>query len=166
MKTLPFQSPQTQSLLDTIRRVRARAADALADDELTFFLLRWNLPTEEGFTFLCFHDGWVTLAVPAQAETSRQPRSAWITPARERIGAELARKHGLFLCEPPDAPPAFYASGTWEIHHHLRLSSRKETRIIAYPEFLKIRLYATGSGLALPLAPDLLRDLSALYQEG
>jgi hypothetical protein len=181
---------QRQSLLATIRRIRARAGDALADDDLTSFLQRWNLPAEEGFTFLCFHDGCVTLAVPAQYqvsrltkscefvsgsvtlassaryETSRHPRSAWITPARERIATELARKHGLFVCEPPDAPPAFVPSGAWETNHHLRLSNRKETIVIAYPEFLKIRLYATGKNLDLNLAPDLLKDLSALYKEG
>ena len=157
---------QTQSLLETIRRIRARAGDALADDELTFFLQRWDLPEEEGFTFLCFHDGCVTLAVPAQDQSTRHPRSTWITPARERIAAELARKHGLFVCEPPDAPPAFVASSAWETNHHLRLSNRKETIVIAYPEFLKIRLYATGRHLDLHLPPDLLKDLSALYREG
>jgi hypothetical protein len=183
-------APQpTPSLLETIRRIRARAGDALADDELTFFLQRWDLPEEEGFTFLCFRDGCVTLAVPAQYQTSRMtkacefvsadvvlaaaapdpsprhPRYAWITPARERIAAELARKHGLFVCEPPDAPPAFVPTAAWEINHHLRLSNRKETIIIAYPEFLKIRLYATGKNLDLHLAPDLLKDLSALYRQ-
>ncbi len=115
---LPPQHPQ--SLLETIRRIRARAGDALAEEELTFFLQGWDLPEEEGFTFLCFHDGCVTLAVPAQYQTSRvtkacefvsgsvtvavpaqdktcrHPRSAWITPAREKIATELARKHGLF----------------------------------------------------------------------
>jgi hypothetical protein len=161
-----LRSRQTGSLLEAIRRIRARAGDALAGDEFTFFLQRWNLPAEEGFTFLCFHDGCVTLAVPAQDQTSRHPRSAWITPARERIAAELARKHGLFVSEPPDAPPAFVPSGAWDTNHHLRLSNRKETIIIAYPEFLKIRLYATGTNLDLHLAPDLLKDLSALYKEG
>jgi len=180
---------QTPSLLETIRRIRARARDALGEDELTFFLQRWDLPEEEGFAFLCFRDGCVTLAVPtqyqtsritkacefasgsvifsapAQDKTSRHPRSEWITPAREKIAAELARKHGLFVCEPPDAPPAFVPSGAWETHHHLRLSNRKETIVIAYPEFLKIRLYATGKNLDLHHAPDLLKDLSALYRE-
>jgi hypothetical protein len=157
---------KTEPLLETIRRIRARAADALTDYELTCFLQRWDLPAEEGFTFLCFHDGCVTLAVPAQDQTSRPPRSAWITPAKERIAAALARKHGLFVSEPPDAPPAFLSVGAWETHHHLRLSNRKETIIIAYPEFLKIRLYATGTNLDLHLAPELLKDLSALYKEG
>ncbi|HXP61090.1 MAG TPA: hypothetical protein VN829_11395 [Dongiaceae bacterium] len=156
---------QTQSLLETIRRIRARARDALGEEELTFFLQRWDLPEEEGFTFLCFHDGCVTLAVPVQNETSRHPRSAWITPARERIATALARKHGLFICEPPDAPPAFVPSGAWETHHNLQLSNRKQTMVIAYPEFLKIRLYAEGTNLDLHLAPDLLKDLSALYKE-
>jgi len=181
---------RTPSLLETIRRIRARAGSALADVELTSFLQRWDLPAEEGFTFLCFHDGCVTLAVPAQYQpsritkacefvsgsvvlaappqdkTSRRPRSAWITPAREKIATELARKHGLFVCEPPDAPPAFVPTGAWETHHHLQLWNRKETIVIAYPEFLKIRLYATGTNLDLHLSPDLLKDLSALYKEG
>jgi hypothetical protein len=180
---------QTQSLLETIRRIRARAGDALEEDELTFFLQRWDLPAEAGFTFLCFHDGCVTLAVPApdqpsritkaiefqsgsvvlavpaQNNTPRQPRSAWITPAKEKIATAIARKHGLFVCEPPDSPPAFFPSEAWETHHHLRLSNRKETMVIAYPEFLKIRLYATGTNLDLHLAPDFLKDLSALYRE-
>src|SRR5271166_1606834 len=124
MKTLPFPFQSTPSLLETIRRFRARAGDALSDNEFTFFLLKWNLPAEQGFAFVCFQDGCVTLAVPVQDVSSSHPRSGWITPAKERMATELARKHGLFLSEPPDAPPAFVSPGTWETHHHLRLSTR------------------------------------------
>jgi hypothetical protein len=109
--------------------------------------------------------GSVVLPVPAQNKTSGHPRSAWITPAKERIATAIARKHGLFVCEPPDSPPAFFPSEAWETHRHLRLSNRKETIVIAYPEFLKIRLYATGTNLDLHLAPELLKDLAALYKE-
>jgi hypothetical protein len=164
MRTLPLPSQKAESLLEAIRRLRARAGDSLSDDEFTFFLLKWNPPAEKGFAFVCFQDRCVTLAVPAQDENSCLPRSGWITPAKERIGAELAQKDGLFLSHPTDAPPAFVSPGVWETHHHLRLSTRKETIITAYPEFLKTRIYATGTNLDLPLAPELLEDLSALYQ--
>ncbi len=166
MKTLPLPSQQKHSLLETIRCFRARAGSALSDNEFTFFLLRWNLPAEKGFTFVCFQDGCVTFAVPEQDKTSWHARSGWLTPEKEKIGTELARKHGLLLSEPPDVPPAFVSPEAWETHHHLRLSTPKGTIIIAYPEFLKIRLYAAGTNLDIPLAPELLEDLSALYKEG
>jgi len=158
-----FPSQKTEFLLEIIRTIRARVGDGLEDEEFAFFLQRRNLPEDSGFTFMCYHDGCVTLAVPPQDGTSWQ-QSGWIAPAKEIIGVELAQKHGLILSAPPDAPPTFISSGAWEYHHHLRLSNRKETLIIAHPEFLKIRLYDTGTNLDIPLAPELLKELSALYK--
>ena len=152
------------SLLETIRRIRARVGDALEDQEFTFFLLRQDLPAEAGFSFLCFHDGCVTLTVPPQDLAAWHPPIGWINPAKESIGVQIAEKHGLFLSEPLDVPRTVAPPGLGEVHHHLLLSSRKENLIIAHPEFLKLRLYATGTELPLPLAPNLLEHLAALYQ--
>jgi hypothetical protein len=160
-----FPTQKTESLLELIRGIRARAGDGLEDEEFAFFLQGRNLPEDSGFTFMCFHDGCVTLAVPPQDGISWD-QSGWIAPAKEIIGVELAQKHGLILSAPPDAPPALVSSGAWEYHHHLRLSNRKETLIIAHPEFLKIRLYDTRMNLDIPLAPELLKELSALYKQG
>ena len=57
-------------------------------------------------------------------------------------------------------------------HHHLELSDRWQTIVVAHPNYLQVRLFGTRADSRymgdakepLPLGPDLLRDLSALYQ--
>ena len=57
-------------------------------------------------------------------------------------------------------------------HHHLELCNRRDTIVIAHPNYLKIRLFSTSSGTLhaggpqVPLLLDsaLLHDLAALYQ--
>ena len=155
---------QDPSLLATVRCIKSRMGDALGDEEFTFFLLKQDLPTQEGFKFLCFHDRCITLEVPAQDASSWHQGSEWISREKENIATELARRHGLFLSEPPDASAAFVTSDPCAPGHHLQFWNRLETIIVAHPEFLKIRLYATGKNLPLRLDPDLLKDLSALYK--
>jgi hypothetical protein len=159
--------PPTQSLLDTIRSIRELVGDGLGDEEFTCFIRKQNLPADNRFTFLCFHEGWVTFAVPAQGETSWHPTGGRICGEKEKIGAELAKKYGLHFAEPPDASLLIPAPGAAEPHHHLRLYDDKQTLVVAHPAFLKVRLYAGGKkhfSLPLALAPDLLKDLSALYK--
>jgi hypothetical protein len=153
-----------ESLLETIRQLRSQVGDGLDDDEFTFFLQKQKLPAEAGFGFLCFHDGCVTLSVPAQDDPSWHPANGWIPPAKEQVGLRLARKLGLSLSEPPDAPRVAAFPGAGGPHHHLRLATRKENLVIAHPEYLKVRLYASDTKLPLRLEPGLLEELSELYR--
>jgi hypothetical protein len=163
-------SRRTGHLLDRIREMRVEVADELNEEELTRLLLRAELPAEAGFAFLSFRDQFVTLSVPQQDLAKWYPEKGWILPAKVKIARAIADKYGLSLCEPPDmAYPPFDKPNP---HHHLELCSRRETIILAHPRFLKVRLFAasalTFSTVPLyrpfPLGPDLLQDLSALYQ--
>ena len=157
---LPSVQP-TGSLLETIRASRERVWNGLTDEEFNFFIHEQTLPSECGFAFLCFHDGWVTLSVPGQDGESWHPKTRWVPAFKEAMAADIAQKHGLYLAEPPDKPTLIPAPGA---AHHLRLYNDMETIVIAHPEFLKIRLYSSITHRDIPLAPDLLHDLSALYQ--
>jgi hypothetical protein len=161
-------------LLDDIRAIRASVGDGLDDNELTFLLQRRDLPTEAGFTFLSFSDGFVTLTAPQQDPADWYPEKGWIVADKERFARMIAQKYDLSLCEPPDdslhllVPPADSPA----VHHHLEFSNRVETVVVAHPLYLKVRLYGAMPGarytesaqIPLVFGSDLLRDLSALYQ--
>jgi hypothetical protein len=159
-----------EHLLDTIRAIRARVGDGLNDDEFTRLLHQAGLPVESGFAFLSYCDRFVTLKVPPQQPSDWYPDKGWVTAAKERIARKIAEKYGLLLCEPPDMLNPW--PGSPNLHHHLELSNQLETVVVVHPEYLKIRMLVATSPLhwarttQKPLAhcPDLLRDLSALYQ--
>ena len=137
----------------------------MEDDELSFLIRKRNLPCEAGFSFLCLHGGCVTLAVPEQDENAwHPPPRRFLSLQKEGIAVALAKKHQLALYEPPDAPSATFAPCASEAHHHIQLAYRTETLVIAHPAFLKVRLYWSKTNLPIPLSPDLLDDLSALYR--
>lgn len=152
-------------LLETVRRLKASLGDGLNEAEFNRFLQARNLPLEEGFGFLCFCDGCVTLSVPAQDENSWHPQAGWVGRSKEKTAEEFAEKHGLVLSEPPDVPATCYTRGAPEAHHHLRFSNRQETVVIAHPNYLKVRLFAGRNHVAVPWSPGILRELSALYQD-
>jgi hypothetical protein len=161
-------------LLDTIKAIRATVGDGLNDDELTHLLRQTTLLTEAGFGFLSISGGVVTLSVPHQDLSSWHPEKGWIVPEKERIASAIAEKYGLSLNEPPDVPSNFRfpCSDAANAHHHLELSNRWEAIVVAHPHYLKVRLfgatpdsrYVQDAKEPLPLGPDLLQDLSALYQ--
>jgi hypothetical protein len=161
-------------LLDTIGAIRASIGDGLNDDELTRLMRQATLLNEAGFSFLSFSHGFVTLTVPHQDLANWYPDKGWIVPEKERIARAIAEKYGLSLCEPPNdtSSPRFLQLESPPAHHHLELVNRRETIIVAHPNYLKVRLLGTRSGsrylpfveAPLPLGPDLLHDLSALYQ--
>jgi len=153
-----------EDLLEVVKCFRAVTGDSLTDEEFTFLLLGKHLLAEAGFHFLCFHNGCVTLSVPRQDDESWRPAERWISPEKERIAACLANKYGLMLTEPPDAALRWIVPNGMAVRHHLQLSNRKETIVIAHPEFLKIRLYASDTGLILPPVRGFLKDLAALYE--
>lgn len=167
-------SKPNANLLDTIRAIRMSVGNGLNDDELTRLLRQATLLTEAGFGFLSISGGVVTLSVPQQDLASWHPEKGWITPEKERIARAIAEKHEFSLSEPPDEPsdlryPCFDEA---KAHHHLVLSNRWEAIVIAHPYYLKVRMfgarpdsrYVSDAKESLPLAPDLLQNLSALYE--
>jgi hypothetical protein len=164
----------TNHLLESIRTIRASVGDGLNDDELTRLLRETALPAESGFAFLSFSDGCVTLSVPRQNPAYWYPKKGWIAAEKERMARAIAAKYQLSLCEPPDQTPSclFPRSDPPTIHHHLELTNQVETIVVAHPHYLKIRLFGAAppgwhvwnAQTPVPLGPELLQDLSALYQ--
>ena len=171
------QIPQDRptNLLDTIKTIRAKVGEALNDDELTRFLQECTLPTEAGFAFLIFSNGHVTLSVPRQDPADWYPQVGWIAPEKERIAGAIAEKYGLSFYEPVDVISGFqnHHAGAATIHHHLEFTDGRQTVIVAHPLYLKVRLfgkspdhrYAWEPLFPLPLGPDLLQDISSLYEK-
>lgn len=160
-------------LLDTVRATRQRIGDGLNDDELTSLLRQNGLPNEAGFGFLNLSGGVVTLSVPEQDLANWYPEKGWILPEKEKIASAIAQKYDLLFGEPPDEASSFRFPGSDEtnIHHHLELRNSREAIIVAHPEYLKVRIFGTkadgryGRDAKVPLllGPELLQDLSALY---
>jgi len=159
-------------LLDTIIAIRADLGEALNDDELTRFLRETALLTEMGFAFLSYSDGYVTLTVPEQNPADWYPEQGWIAPEKEKIARAIAKKYMLLFYEPVDTTSNFHPeAGTAVVHHHLELADRRQTVIVAHPQYLKVCLfgkspdhrYAWEPLYALALGPELLQDLSLLY---
>lgn len=167
-------SKPSSHLLDAIRATRENVGDVLNDDELTRLLRQTGLPTEAGFAFLSFSDGFVTMTVPQQDPANWYPEKGWIVAAKEKIARAIAERYELSLWEPPDIASGFLFphSESQSIHHHLQLSNRSETVIVAHPNYLKVRMFGMWSGSRsvsgakglLLLGPDFLQDLAALYQ--
>lgn len=161
-------------LLDTIRAIQESVGDGLNDDELTRLLWQSGLPIEAGFAFLSFCSGCVTLTVPEQDLRNWYPERGWIAAEKERLARVIAEKYMFSLYEPPDVVPScFYPQpDSPEPHHHLELSNGREAMVVAHPHYLKIRLFGVTLGGRsvldtkgpLLLGPELLQDLSALYQ--
>lgn len=156
--------PAAEDLLETVKCNRTMTGDALEDDEFSFLMLQKRLPTEADFKFLCFHKGCVTLSVPLQDDACWHPGKGWISPEKEQVAVQLAKKYKLMLSEPPDAALRSLVPYGMAVRHHLQFWNRKETIVVAHPEFLKVRLYASETGLVFPPVPGLLKDLAALYR--
>jgi len=150
-------------LLDAIRTIRASVGDGLNDNELTRFLRDSALPTEAGFAFLSFADGFVTLTVPPQDLTSWYPEKGWIVPEKERIARAIAEKYQLSLHEPPDVDSSYVypRPDSANPHHHLELGNREETAILAHPHYLKVRLFGATSPILFARAARLARKRMA-----
>lgn len=171
--TIVIAKPCTH-LLDAIRTIKASVGDGLNDFELTRLLQQTAVPTEAGFMFLTYCDRYVTLGVPRQDLVKWYPEKGWIVVEKEEMARTIAIKYGLSLCEPPDTDISQPASQSVapKHHHHLELSLDREAVIVAHPKYLKVRLFnATAATLCLrgvqtplTLDPELLQDLSALYQ--
>jgi hypothetical protein len=161
-------------ILETILAIRSSIGDGLSDDELTR-LLRTTLLSEAGFSFLSFSRGWVTLTVPDQDLTNWYPEQGWLAPAKEKVARGIAGKYELSLFEPLDT-----VTNIWQpvrdpdiAHHHVEMSDRWQTVIVAHPQYLKVRVlgrngpyrYDWEAYCPMVLGPEILRDLSELYSE-
>jgi hypothetical protein len=161
-------------LLETIKWLCARFGDSVTDDELTELLRQTALPTEAGFAFLRFSDGCVTLAVPPQNVSDWYAQSGSFAPLKRWIARIIAQKHGLSVQETiQDASkPLLPPTEVPNVHNHLELNDPSETLVVAHPRFLKVRVFESGladrddpdSNKIVPLPPDLLTDLSLLYE--
>lgn len=170
----PPIAPPT-NLLGAIKTIRAVVGEALNDDELTRFLRESALPTEAGFAFLIFSKGYVMLSVPHQDPSDWYPRQGWIAPDKERIARAIAKKYELSLYEPMDMTSGFenHHAGSAIFHHHLEFTDGRQTVIVAHPLYLKVCLFGRSSDhryawealCPLPLGPDLLQDVSRLYEK-
>jgi len=173
MSGSPTERKARLRLLDTIKAIRAGIGDGLNDNELTRLMRESTLLGEAGFGFVCFCDGYVTLSVPEQDPASWYPEKGWIAPEKEKVAREIACEYGLSLYEPVNAATNFWhpQGDSAPVRHHLELTDRWQTVVVAHPQYLKIRLYGKSSDhryswealYPLPLGPDLLQELSALY---
>jgi len=165
---------KSRGLLETVRALQASVGDDLDDNEVTRLLRESALPTEAGFRFLSLSDCFVTLTVPRQELVNWYREKGWIVPKKEGIARAIAKKYELSLLEPPDVnSSALYPRpDSPGPHHHLELSNRRETVVVAHPQYLKLRLFSRPSGflhtpgarIPLLLSPELLQDLSFLYK--
>lgn len=164
---------QPTQLLGAIKSIWASVGNVLNDYELTCFLQRSALPSEAGFGFLSFSCGYVTLTVPRQNPENWYTTKGWITLRKEGIAKDLAKKYGLLFYEPFDDSLALYPELVSPVtHHHLALADQRQTVILAHPLFPKICLYGSPADHVyrhnqrrpLQLGPDLLHDISPLYQ--
>lgn len=156
--------------LERLIELRTSVGDGLNDYEFTQLVAPEFFLDEEGFSMVCFSDGWVTLRTPPQDLSAWYSESGWLSDAKEAIAVRVAAKYDLSVCEPPDrlgymAPPR----GT---HHHLELVNNREAVVVAHPLFLKIRLMSTAAGgtiwshkHALPPLVELFQEIVELYTE-
>lgn len=154
------------NLVERIISFRSTVGDGLNDEELTRLLLEEILPSDQGFTFVCFSEGWATFSIPPQDPEEWYPEQGWIAPEKEAVARAIAERSGLSLCEPPDESSTFRSpdSEPSRVHHHLELVEGSETIVIAHLRYLKIRLFGFEARTPLPLRRDLLEQLAALYR--
>jgi hypothetical protein len=165
----PASSERSTHLLNCIRAFRTCVGDGLNDFEFTQLLGQSGLPSEAGFEFVSYCERFVTLSVPKQEDACWFPEKGWILPEKEKLARTLAEKYGLSLCMPPDA--LYVCCDAPQPHHHLEMSNKWETIIVAHPRYLKVRAFAatdptrsTRTALRpLQMGPELLKDLSGLY---
>lgn len=172
MKHSELFDQESESLLEAIRETCSVVGDGLKDEEFTALLRQTALPIERGFSFLSFSHGYVTMSVPRQDPGNWYMKAGGIVPGKAGIAKWISAKHGLFLYEPVDASARVYQHSGLFVHCHFEFADPRQTIIIAHPCYLKVRLfglspehrYACETLSRLPLGPDLLEDISELYQ--
>ncbi|MGZ8901460.1 MAG: hypothetical protein ACXW3Z_15320 [Limisphaerales bacterium] len=158
-------------LVTELMRYRASIGDGLNEVELTEFLkFRLPAPDENGFCFLCCSNGNVTFSVPPQDPAAWYGEHCTISAGKEKLAKEIAEKHQLTLCEPPDKLQ--YGSPGPGDHRHLEFANRWRSVAVAHPHYVKLRVsgggehedVVPGSEAAIAQCARLLRDLAPLYR--
>jgi hypothetical protein len=164
---------QQTGLLVTILSFRAAVGEGVSDDEFSWLLRARSVPAEAGFAFLNYSAGFALLSVPPQNPVDWYPQKGWITAEKERVAQGIAEKHGFSVFEPVDTCVGFCpTNGSPPARHHVEFSDRRQTLVVAHPQYLKVRLYGRSpdhryeweSMSPIAFDPDLLGDLATLYR--
>jgi hypothetical protein len=156
-------------LVMQIMRLRACVGDGLNDSEFTAFAKTKLSADKNGFQMLSLIEGNLTLLVPSQDLGKWYGEKCAIARGQEERAREIAERHQLTLCEPPDK--LIYGSPGPGAHRHLEFSNRWRTVAVAHPLYLKLRICGRGDHEDVPAESEaavaqcerLLADLATLY---
>ena len=157
------------SLVRQVMRLRACIGDGLNDFEFTEFAKTKLAADKSGFQVLAFIDGSLTFVVPPQDLTKWYGEKCAVAPKQEVRAREIAQRHQLTLCEPPDK--LVYGAPGPGVHRHFDFANRWRTVAVAHPLYLKLRVCGGGdhedvpaeSEAAITQCERLMTDLATLY---
>jgi hypothetical protein len=153
--------------LDQLLQLKSSVGDGLNDHEFTRLALATLPAALTGFSFLCFSDLFVTLAVPPQNLEKWCAPPRWIAEGKEELARKIAEDFHLMVCEPPDQ--LSYIIAPRDAHHHLEFVTLSETVAVAHPLYIKLRLFSqttkcfNRSREVLPPIVPLFREIAQLY---
>jgi hypothetical protein len=157
------------SLVGQVMRLRACIGDGLNDFEFTAFAKAKLTADKDGFQVLTFMEGGLTFIVPRQDLAKWYGEKCAIARTQEERAREIAERHQLTLCEPPDK--LVYGSPGPGVHRHLEFANRWRTVAVAHPFYLKLQVCRGGdhddvpaeSEAAIGQCERLMADLAKLY---
>jgi hypothetical protein len=160
---------QSSSLVTQVMHLRACVGDGLNDFEFTAFAKSKLSADRNGFQMLSLIEGNLTLIVPQQDVRKWYGEKCAIARTQEERARQIAERHQLTLCEPPDK--LVYGSPGPGVHRHLEFANRWRTVAVAHPLYLKLRICGGGDHEDLPAESDaaiaqcerLMADLATLY---
>lgn len=173
------QGPSTQicasasddgfSLITQVMRLRACIGDGLNDFEFTAFAKSNLSPDKNSFQMLSLIEGNLTLTVPPQDLGKWYGDKCAIARTQEERARQIAERHQLTMCEPPDK--LVYGSPGPGVHRHLEFANHRRTVAVAHPFYLKLRICGGGdhedfpaeSAAAIARCERLMADLATLY---
>ena len=157
-------------LVSAAMRLRCSIGDGLNDFEFTEFIKSRLPSSSDGFGILSFSEGCLTLSVPFQSCANWYGEECKIAGPKDVAAREIADRHQLTLCEPPDK--LVYGSLGPGAHRHLEFANRWNTVAVAHPLYVKLRVCSGGEHHDLPVESEaaiaqctgLVRDLVTLYR--
>jgi hypothetical protein len=156
-------------IVTRIMRLRACIGDGLNDFEFTAFAKSKVSADKNGFQILSFIEGNLTLLAPSQDLARWYGEKCAIARSLDERARQIAERHQLTLCEPPDK--LVYGSPGPGVHRHLEFANRRRTVAVAHPLYLKLRICGGGDHEDLPAESEaaiaqcerLMADLATLY---
>ena len=157
------------SLVTQVMRLRACVGDGLNDFEFTALAKSKLSADKNGFQMLSLIEGNLTLNVPQQDVVKWYGDKCAIALTQEERARQIAERHQLTMCEPPDK--LVYGSPGPGVHRHLEFANRWRTVAVAHPLYLKLRICGGGdhedvpaeSAAAIAQCERLMADLTTLY---